>query len=154
MKRCLALALLALLVITTSATAASLTKPITLAWEQEEWAFVAPSGSNTIPLNSWKLYQKDSETGPVTGTVAVPYDPSKLSVPVGGYRTYIYGPMQITATGVGGTTVKKCWHATALGNDTTPPSETGPSNTVCEDFVLPPDPIRPPGTPGKLQVKP
>jgi|GEM_PF-5471437 len=134
--------------------AASLTKPVTLAWEQEESAFIAPEGSSTIPLNSWKLYQKDTPDGPVTGTIAVPYDPSKLSAPVNGYRTYTYGPMSITATGVGGTTVQRCWHATALGNDRTPPSETGPSNTACDDFILPPDPIRPPGAPVKMQVKP
>lgn len=135
---------------------ASLTKPVTLAWEQYGLDFVAPAGGSTIPLNSWKLYQKDSASGPVTAAIAVPYVPANLSPTTNaqGYRTYTYGPMSITATGAAGTTVQKCWHVTALGNDTTPPSETVPSNTACENFILPADPIQPPGAPSRLQVKP
>lgn len=135
--------------------AASLSKPITLAWDQNQEAFIAPEGQTQIPLAGWRLYEKPSEMASPTATVDVPYVPAQLSTTINadGTRTYTYGPMGISVTGTGGTTVQRCWHVTALGSNTTPPSETSPSNTACEDFVLPPDPIPIPGQPKNMRIQ-
>lgn len=155
MKTVFIILIMIILSLSGMAEAASLTKPITLEWGQNKEAFIVPAGQTKIPLNSWKLFQKDSPTGTPTAVVAVPYVPTQLSATVNadGTRTYTYGPMTITKTGVGGSTVQACFHVTALGNDTTPLSETVASNTACESFILPADPLPAPGTPTNMVIK-
>lgn len=135
--------------------AASLTKPTTLAWDQDQADFVIPGGGTVPPIAGWKLYQKNSNTGTPIAVLNVPYDPANLATAVNpdGTRTYTYGPIPITRTGAGGTAAQVCFHVTALGNNSSPASETAASNTACTTFNLPADPILAPGIPRSLIIK-
>lgn len=132
------------------AHSAELTKPVTLAWEQSEGDFTIATGQTKPPLANWKLHQRNTPGGAIQAVVTVPIVQAQLGPAVGGYRTYTYGPFNVTATGTGNTTVQRCWVVSAVGNDT-PPTETTFSNEVCMDFVLPADPVRPPGVPTRLR---
>jgi hypothetical protein len=148
---CLVLAMLSGWALFDELYGAELTKPITLAWDQRASDFVVAQGQTKPPLANWKLYQRDTPGGPTTAVVAVPVVPAQLGAAVSGNRTYTYGPFNVTATGLGGRTVQRCWVVSAVGNDT-PPTESAMSNEACDDFVLPADPLPPPGTPKSLKV--
>jgi hypothetical protein len=136
------------------AMAASLTLTKTIAWEQRQSDLQIAPGTTTRPLEKWIMQFKDTPAGPTVNTLDFPYNAARLTGPnAAGDMTYTSIPIAITAVGVGGTTVQKCITVTAYGTHTPPPpKETAPSNQVCIDFALPPDPVAAPGPPSKLVV--
>ena len=149
------LALLMSMVFQDESFAASLTQNKTVAWDQRQSDLTIKAGTTTRPLDHWIMYFRDSPTGPVASTLDFPYNAARLTGPnAAGDMTYTTIPIAITMTGVGGTTLQKCITVTAYGTHTPPPpKETAPSNQVCIDFVLPPDPVEAPGAPTKLLVQ-
>ena len=146
--------ILAIILACGAAEAASVTSPTVLAWEQPQADLIIPAGQTLRPLNKWIMYVRDVPGGPAVSFLDIAYDASKLTGPVNGFMTYTSVPIAITATGTGGTTVQKCFVVTAYGNHTPPPpKETAPSNEVCKNFVLPPDPITAPGPAQNLRVQ-